>query len=59
MSRNSLEENSILMQENLSEIKDVDLVEVYSNLVSQQYALQASMQVGAMTLQQNSLLNYI
>ena len=59
MSANSLEENSILMQENLSEIKDVDLVEVYSGLISQQYALQASMQVGAMTLQQNSLLNYI
>ena len=43
----------------LSEIQDVDLVEVYSGLISQQYALQASMQVGAMTLQQNSLLNYI
>ena len=59
MSANSLEENSILMQGDLSEIQDVDLVEVYSGLISQQYALQASMQVGAMTLQQNSLLNYI
>lgn len=59
MSANSLEENNILMEGDLSKIKDVDLVEVYSGLISQQYALQASMQVGAMTLQQNSLLNYI
>ncbi len=59
MSENSLAENNILMQDDLSKIQDVDLVEVYSGLISQQYALQASMQVGAMTLQQNSLLNYI
>lgn len=59
MSANSLEENSILMKGDLSEIKDVDLAEIYSNLITQQYALQASMQVGAMTLQQSSLLNYI
>ena len=59
MSENSLTENSILMKDDLSAIQDVDLVEVYSGLISQQYALQASMQVGAMTLQQSSLLNYI
>ena len=47
------------MQEDLSKIKDVDLAEIYSALITQQYALQSSMQVGAMTLQQSSLLNYI
>ena len=59
LSANSLAENSILMQEDLSKIKDVDLAEIYSALITQQYALQSSMQVGAMTLQQSSLLNYI
>ena len=59
LSENSLAENSILLKDDLSSIQDVDLAEVYSNLTMQQYALQASMQVGAMTLQQNSLLNYI
>lgn len=59
MSENSLEENSILLESDRSDLQDVDLLEVYSNLTYQQYALQASMQVGAMTLQQSSLLNYI
>lgn len=59
LSANSLAENSILMKEDLSKIQDVDLAEIYSALITQQYALQSSMQVGAMTLQQSSLLNYI
>ncbi len=59
LSENSLADNLILLQSDRSEVQDVDLFEAYSNLISQQYALQASMQVGAMTLQQSSLLNYI
>ncbi|MBQ2872202.1 flagellar hook-associated protein FlgL [bacterium] len=59
LSENSLEENSILLQSDRSDLQNVDLFEIYSNLTYQQYALQASMQVGAMTLQQSSLLNYI
>ena len=59
LSDNALSENSILLKSDRSDLQDVDLFEIYSDLSYQQYALQASMQVGAMTLQQSSLLNYI
>lgn len=59
LSENSLDDTAILLESDRSDLQDVDLYEAYSNLIYQQYALQASMQVGAMTLQQSSLLNYI
>lgn len=59
LSENSLADTAILLESDRSDLQDVDLVEAYSNLVYQQYALQASMQIGSMTLQQSSLLNYI
>ena len=59
LSENSLSDTAILLESDRSDLQDVDLYEAYSNLVYQQYALQASMQVSAMTLQQSSLLNYI
>lgn len=59
LSENSLAEKAILLESDRSDLQDVDLYEAYSNLVYQQYALQASLQVSSMTLQQSSLLNYI
>lgn len=59
LSENSLDDTSILLESDRSDLQDVDLAEAYSNLVYQQYALQASMKIGSMTMQQSSLLNYI
>lgn len=59
LTENSLADTSILLESDRSNLQDVDLVEAYSNLIYQQYALQASLQVGSMTIQQSSLLNYI
>jgi len=59
LSENSLDDTAILLESDRSDLQDVDLYEAYSNLIYQQYALQASMKVSSMTLQQSSLLNYI
>ncbi len=58
MCETSLLDSATLLKGDRSKIQDIDTAEAYSNLVYQQYALQASMQISSMSLQP-SLLNYI
>lgn len=58
LSETSLTDNVTLLKSDRSKIQDIDTAEVYSNLLYQQYALQASMQVSAMSLQP-TLLDFI
>lgn len=58
MSETSLADTSTVIQSDRSTLRDVDTAEIYSSLVQQQYALQASMQITSMSLQP-SLLDYI
>lgn len=59
LSETSLADNLIILKSDKSDIQEIDLIEAYSNLTYQQYALQASMQIASMSMQQSSLLNYI
>lgn len=54
----SFETNEVTLSEQKSNLTEVDLVSAISNLMSQQYALQASMQA-ASSIQMPSLLNYM
>ena len=54
----SFENNEVSLSEQKSNLTEVDLVSAISNLISQQYALQASMQA-ASSIKIPTLLNYM
>lgn len=58
MTKNSIEENEILVEDRRSQLQDVDLLKAISDLTYQDYVLQASMKISTGMLG-TSLLNYL
>ena len=58
MAQSTIDENTLTLTEQRSNLQDVDLIQALSDLTYQDYVLQSSMKIGT-TMLNNSLLDYI